>query len=80
MIQEKLHIGLVENSQKQVIGMITQEDIIEELVGDIEDEFDRLPTIFILRQSMACRRSSSMAALAKTMDWTWYLRAVTKAI
>ncbi len=43
MIQEKLHIGLVEDAQKQVIGMITQEDIIEELVGEIEDEFDRLP-------------------------------------
>jgi putative hemolysin len=43
MIQEKLHIGLIENALGQVIGMITQEDIIEEMVGEIEDEFDRLP-------------------------------------
>jgi len=43
MIQEKLHISLVEDAQGKVIGMITQEDIIEELVGEIEDEFDRLP-------------------------------------
>jgi len=43
IIQEKLHIGLIENAQGQIIGMITQEDIIEELIGEIEDEFDRLP-------------------------------------
>ncbi|MBF0504154.1 MAG: HlyC/CorC family transporter [Candidatus Omnitrophica bacterium] len=43
MIQEKLHIGMIEDAQGQIIGMITQEDIIEELVGEIEDEFDRLP-------------------------------------
>jgi putative hemolysin len=44
IIPEKLHIGLIENAQGQIIGMITQEDIIEELVGEIEDEFDRLPS------------------------------------
>lgn len=44
MIQEKLHISLIENAEGKVTGMITQEDIIEELIGEIEDEFDRLPT------------------------------------
>lgn len=43
MIQEKLHIMLVSAKDKGVIGMITLEDIIEELVGDIEDEFDKFP-------------------------------------
>ncbi len=44
MIQEKQHIVLVKDKTKQIdLGMVTLEDIIEELVGDIEDEFDKLP-------------------------------------
>jgi putative hemolysin len=38
------HIALLRNAAGQVVGMITVEDIIEELVGDIRDEYDRLPT------------------------------------
>ena len=37
----KVHIAMVEKKPGQVIGMITLENVIEELVGDIEDEFDR---------------------------------------
>jgi putative hemolysin len=44
MIQEKNHIVIVVSKEGLVLGMITLEDIIEELVGEIEDEFDRLPT------------------------------------
>jgi putative hemolysin len=44
MIQEKTHIVIVASHDDRVLGMITLEDIIEELVGEIEDEFDRLPT------------------------------------
>jgi len=44
MIQEKSHIAMVNKKEQISTGMITLEDIIEELVGEIEDEFDRLPT------------------------------------
>lgn len=43
MIQDKLHIMMVSDPKKGLIGMVTLEDIMEELVGEIEDEFDRLP-------------------------------------
>ncbi len=43
MIHDKAHIALVRSKTNQVVGLIALEDIIEELVGEIEDEFDRLP-------------------------------------
>jgi len=68
MIVEKLHIGLIENTQNQVIGMITQEDIIEELVGEIEDEFDRLPnSIHPYGNQWLVGGAVPMSLLAKTM-------------
>ena len=44
MIREKNHIVIVTSGEGAVLGMVTLEDIIEELVGEIEDEFDSLPT------------------------------------
>jgi putative hemolysin len=44
MIQHRAHISLVADENDKILGMVTLEDIIEELVGEIEDEFDRLPT------------------------------------
>ncbi|MCE5341079.1 MAG: CNNM domain-containing protein [Planctomycetaceae bacterium] len=44
MIQEKLHIAVVTGKDGKIMGMVTLEDILEELVGEIEDEFDYLPT------------------------------------
>jgi len=38
---KRYHIALVKNSEDKTVGMITLEDLIEELVGDIEDEFDQ---------------------------------------
>jgi len=44
MMREKLHIAIVASREDRVLGLITLEDIIEELVGDIEDEADSLAT------------------------------------
>lgn len=43
MIRDHAHIALVRTAAGAVDGMVTLEDIIEELVGDIGDEYDRLP-------------------------------------
>jgi len=43
MIRDHVHIALVRDGDNRIIGMVTLEDMLEELVGDIEDEFDHLP-------------------------------------
>ena len=43
LIHEHIHIALVRDAGEKVVGLITLEDILEELVGDIQDEYDRLP-------------------------------------
>jgi putative hemolysin len=43
MVQDRVHIALVTDGGA-VTGLLTMEDIVEELVGDIRDEYDRLPT------------------------------------
>jgi putative hemolysin len=43
LMREHTHIAIVRDATDQVVGMVSLEDILEELVGEIEDEYDRLP-------------------------------------
>ncbi|MEZ6101740.1 MAG: hemolysin family protein [Pirellulaceae bacterium] len=43
LMRERSHISLVQAADGTTVGMITLEDIVEELVGEIYDEFDRMP-------------------------------------
>jgi putative hemolysin len=43
LIRDHNHIALVRDAENQIVGMVTMEDILEELVGEIHDEYDRLP-------------------------------------
>ena len=41
-----IHVALVESAgprKKRTLGMMTMEDLLEEVVGELEDEFDSLP-------------------------------------
>ena len=41
MQQIRVHMAVVTNESGEAIGLVTMEDILEEIVGDIRDESDR---------------------------------------
>jgi CBS domain containing-hemolysin-like protein len=41
-VDEHVHMAVVREGERTV-GLVTFEDLVEELVGELEDEFDRLP-------------------------------------
>jgi putative hemolysin len=40
---QHVHMAIVQDAAGKTMGLITLEDIVEELTGELEDEFDRLP-------------------------------------
>ena len=42
-VEQHNHLVMVEDENNLALGLVTVEDVIEELVGELEDEFDRLP-------------------------------------
>ncbi|NQD98742.1 CBS domain-containing protein, partial [Staphylococcus xylosus] len=41
MKSHQIHIALVEDEQQSPLGIITMENILENIVGDIKDEYDQ---------------------------------------
>ena len=45
-VEQHVHIALVRDDAGKTLGIVTLEDLLEELVGDLQDEFDQLPHMF----------------------------------
>ncbi len=45
-VDQHEHMAIVRDEEGHTLGLVTLEDVVEELVGDLEDEFDRLPRMF----------------------------------
>src|SRR5262249_48165250 len=55
--QSRRHMALVRGEDGKINGLITLEDILEEIVGDIEDEHDRPTTKLSPRMRRRLRRT-----------------------
>ena len=54
---EKRHMAIVVDEYGSTVGLLTLEDVLEEIVGEIEDELDTVETDFLTRAdgSLLCR-------------------------
>ena len=45
-VEQHVHMAVVRDANVKTLGLVTLEDLVEELVGELDDEFDRLPRMF----------------------------------
>jgi len=69
--QSRNHLAVVVNAEDRMIGIVCFEDVLEELVGDIRDEFDVEKGPFFERTENSALVDADMPLrdLAVEMDW-----------
>ncbi|MFA6103106.1 MAG: hemolysin family protein [Victivallaceae bacterium] len=65
--EQHIHMAVVRDESGHTLGLVTLEDIVEELVGELEDEFDRLPRMLYAQdaESWVCGGGVLLKDLAK---------------
>jgi putative hemolysin len=67
MIRDRVHIMLV-TENGGVRGLLTLEDVVEELVGDIHDEYDRLPAyVYAIGEGVLAGGGATLGELTKAL-------------
>jgi CBS domain containing-hemolysin-like protein len=69
--QSRTHLAVVVDSEDRMIGIVSFEDVLEELVGDIRDEFDveKGPFFERTQDSVLVDADLPLRDLAIEMDW-----------
>lgn len=74
----RAHQALVRNDKNQVIGLLTLEDVLEELVGEIRDEYEKPNTIRLSRFFMPAATIINLKSADKFAAFDEILDAVHK--
>lgn len=80
MVEKNIHMVVITGEEGEVAGLLTLEDIIEQLVGSIEDEYDRLPGyVYASGNGVIAGGGAKMARVYRGLGLKWNADNLTLA-